>query len=161
MDFQQRLQKAIQRGQKANAEHALEERDRAESEKELQSLHTQYRLELSERIERCLTQVADQYPGFQMESIMDERGWGAAISRDDIRFHSASAPSTGYSRLELCIRPFSSYRVLELVGKATIQNRELFNRTQYQRLSEADLTTFAEMIDNWSLEFAELYARKS
>jgi hypothetical protein len=160
MEFQQRLQKAIERGQLEGVARAQAERDRVLNEKDLQRLHTQYRLELSERIERCVKNVADQFPGFQFESIVDERGWGAAISRDDLRL-SASRRTSGYSRLEMVIRPFSSSRVLELTGKAAIMNREVFNRSQYHRLPEADLTSFTEMIDTWALEFAEQYAGKN
>jgi hypothetical protein len=161
MDFQQRLQKAIERGHRAGDEQARAERDRELNEKELQRLHTQYRLELSERIERCLAQVADQFPGFQLESIVGERGWGAGISRDDVRIKRSAGRSSSFSRLEMFIRPYSSYHLLELAAKGTVENREVFNRTQYQRLAEADLTSFTEMIDHWALEFAELYATKS
>jgi hypothetical protein len=161
MDFQQRLQKAIERGQRAGDEQARAERDRELNERELQRLHTQYRLELSERIERCLAQVADQFPGFQLESIVGERGWGAAISRDDVRIRRSEGRSSSFSRLEMSIRPYSSYHLLELAAKATVENREIFNRNQYQRLAEADLTSFTEMIDHWALEFAETYATRS
>lgn len=157
MEFQQRLQKAIERGQRTSAAKAKAERDRALNEKEMQRLHTQYRLELSERIERCLKNVVDQFPGFRFESIVDERGWGAAISRDDLRL-SLSGRTNGYSRLEMTIRPYSSSQILELVGKATVMNREAFNRSQYHMLPDADLACFTEMIDNWALDFAEQYA---
>jgi hypothetical protein len=160
MEFQQRLQKAIERGQRASVVKAQAERDRALSENELRRLHTQYCLELCERIERCQRNVADQFPGFRLESIVDERGWGAAISRDDLRL-SQSGRTTGYSRLEMVIRHFSSAHVLELTGKGAIMNREIFNRSHYQSLPEADLISFAEMIDNWALEFAEQYAGKN
>jgi hypothetical protein len=160
MDFQQRLQKAIERGQRANIARAAAERDRVLNEKELQRLHTQYRLELSEHIEGCLKNLADQFPGFQFEIIVDERGWGATISRDDLRL-SQSGRNSRYSRLEMLVRPISPSQVLELTGKATIMNREAFNRSQYQLLADVDLETFMQMIDNWALEFAELYAGKS
>jgi hypothetical protein len=160
MEFQQRLQKAIERGQRAGVARAQAERDREMSEKELQRLHTQYRLELSERIERSLRKVADQFPGFQFENIVNERGWGGAISRDDLRLN-LSGRTHFYSRLEVVIRPFSSSRVLDLFGKATIMNREAFHRSHYHSLTDVDLVSFTEMIDNWSLEFAELYAGKS
>jgi hypothetical protein len=161
MDFQQRLQKAIERGKRAGDEQARAERDRELNEKELQRLHTQYRLELGEYLERCLAQVADQFPGFQAEPIVGERGWGAAISRDDIRISRSVGRSSNFSRLEMFIRPYSSYHLLELAAKGTVQNREVFNRSQYQRLAEADLTSFTEMIDHWALEFVEMYAAKS
>jgi hypothetical protein len=160
MDFQQRLQKAIERGKRAGDEQARAERDRELNEKELQRLHTQFRLELSERIERCLAQVADQFPGFQLESIVGERGWGAAVSRDDLRITPGTGRSNRFSRLEMFIRPYSAYHLLELAAKGTVLNREVFNRSQYQRLAEADLTSFTEMIDHWALEFAEVYAAK-
>ena len=51
--------------------------------------------------------------------------------------------------------------MLDLAAKATIRNKELFNRSHYQRLTEVDVTSFAELIDIWVLEYAELYAAKS
>ncbi len=160
MDFQQRLQKAVERGQRASLVRAQAERDRVINEQELRRLHNQYRLELSERIERCLRKVADQFPGFQLENIVDQRGWGASISRDDLLL-SPSKQTSAYSRLEMYIHPFSSSQVLELTGKAAIMNREVFNRSHYRGLADVDLISFDEMIDNWALEFAEHYAGKS
>ena len=60
----------------------------------------------------------------------------------------------------MLIRPASTYHVLDLAAKATIRNKELFNRSHFQRLAEVDLTSFTEMIDLWLLECAELYAAK-
>jgi hypothetical protein len=160
MDFQQRLQKAVERGQRLGSARAQAEAEQAVTEKELQRLHSQYRLELSERIERCLRQVLDQFPGFRFETVVDERGWGAAVSRDDLQVKPNRASSNSFSRLEMVIRPVSPYFVLELGAKATIGNREAFNRSHYQRVTEVDPTTFTERIDNWSLEFAELYAAR-
>ena len=59
------------------------------------------------------------------------------------------------------IRPRGKYDVLDLAAKGTVRNKEIFNRTHYQRLAEVDLDSFREMIDLWVLEFAELYAAKS
>jgi hypothetical protein len=160
MDFQERLEKAIERGQQAGTDRARAEAERALTEKELQRLHSQYRLALSERIERCLEQMADRFPGFRFETIVDERGWGAAISREDIHI-KAGRSGTSFSRLEMVIRPISAYFVLELAAKATVGNRELFRRTHYQRLAEVDPTSFDELIDLWVLECAERYAAES
>jgi len=156
-DFRQRLEKAIQRGQRVRHAQARAEAERALTEQELKSLHSRYRLELVERIEAALKQLCDHFPGFRYETIVDQQGWGAAISRDDVRL-DRSGDRNYYSRLEMVIRPFTSYHVLELAGKATIHNRELFNRSQFQELPDVDLSTFTELIDNWSLEFAERYA---
>ena len=48
--------------------------------------------------------------------------------------------------------------MLELAAKGTIRNKEIYNRSQYQRLADADLATFRELVDRWILEFAELFA---
>ncbi len=160
MEFHERLEKAIQRGHRAGDARARAREERELNEKEIARLHSQYRLEVSERIERCLRQVSDQFPGFRFETLYGEKGWGAAISRDDLRVRDQRRTSL-FSRLEMVIRPPNEYQVLELAAKGTVNNREVFNRSQYQQLTEVDLTTFHEWVDNWSLEFAELYAAKS
>ena len=160
MEFHKRLEKAIERGQRASSARARTEAEKAVTEKELARLHSQYRLQLSERIETCLRQLADQLPGFRLETVVNERGWGAALSRDDIKLRSGGARTSYFSRLEMLIRPASSYHVLDLTAKATVRNKELFNRSHFQRLTEVDLTSFTEMIDLWVLEYAELYAAK-
>ena len=85
MDFHKRLQKAIERGHRAGSARARAEAEKAINEKDLARLYSQYRLEISERIEACLRQLADHLPGFRFETVVGERGWGAAISRDDIK----------------------------------------------------------------------------
>ena len=161
MDFNERLQKAIGRGQRRSDARARDEVEKAINEQELHRLHTEYRLELSERIERCLGQIADNFPGFAFETIVGEKGWGAAISRDDVDITRSEGRTNYFSRLEMVIRPMSEYKVLDLAAKATIRNKEFFRRNHYQRLAEVDLTSFTQMIDIWSLEYAELYAAKS
>ena len=90
MDFQERLEKAIERGRRAGSARARAEVEKALTEKELARLHSQYRLELSEHIETGLRQLADHFPGFRFETIIGERGWGAGISRDDIEVRSGT-----------------------------------------------------------------------
>jgi hypothetical protein len=160
-DFEQRLEKAIRRGQRASDVRAQAEAEKAVSEQELRSLHTQYRLELSEHIENCLRKLARQLPGFQFETVVSDRSWGAAVSRDDIRVDAHRRRTNYFSRLELAIRPLSEYFVLELVGKGTIRNKEVFNRNHYERLADVDHASFTSMIDHWVLDYAELYAAKS
>jgi hypothetical protein len=168
MDFQERLERAIERGRRRGSDQAEEEAQRALTEKELQRLHSQARLELVEHIESCLRQLADRFPGFRFETIVDNRGWGAAIARDDVRLRrrpqaGAAGPGRGsrqncFSRLEMLITPITSALVLELAGKGTVCNREIFSRTQYQLLAELHLPVFTNLIDLWVLEFAERYA---
>ena len=161
MKFHQRLEKAIERGQRTNSVRAQAEVEKAITEKEIARLHSQYRIELSERIEEYLRQLADHFPGFRFETIVSDRGWGAAISRDDMLLEANRQRTNYYSRLQMLVRPANSYNVLDLAAKATIRNKELFNRSHYQRLTEVDLTSFTEMIDLWVLEYAELYAARS
>ncbi len=160
-DFDQRLQRAIQRGQRAGSARAEAEAQKAISEHELRSRHSQYRLELSEHIERCLRRLPQHFPGFRFETIVSERGWGAGVSRDDVQVDPHRKRTNYYSRLEMLVRPVSQYFVLDLAAKATVWNRELFNRNHYERLAEVDLESFVELIDFWVLEFAQQYAAKS
>lgn len=160
-DFEKRLEKAIERGHRTSDARAREQAEKALSEQELRRLHTQYRLELSERIEKCLKKLPQHFPGFRFETVVSDRGWGAAVSRDDVGVGSGGQRTNYFSRLEMLIRPVSEYYVLELNSKGAVRNKEVFNRTHYQRLAEADITSFNEMIDLWVLEYAELFAAKS
>ncbi len=161
MDFDKRLQKAIDRGKLAASAQAQASLEQELSDEELRRLHARHRLELSEYIESCLARLADHFPGFRLESVVGDRGWGAAISRDDAGRQSQQGRTNFFSRLEMTIRPISSYHVLELAAKGTIRNKEVYNRTHFQRLGEANPKTFREMIDLWVLEYAELYAART
>lgn len=159
-EFESRLESAIARG-KARADHkASLERKNELSEEELKRLHTSLRLSLSERIERAIHQVADHFPGFQHESLFGEVGWGSACYRDDLRIESGRRTNQ-YSRLEMTIRPYSDLKVLDLKGKGTVMNRELFNRSHYVPVSQVDSSEFEQLIDSWSIEYAEIYSAKS
>ena len=50
--------------------------------------------------------------------------------------------------------------VLDLTAKGTIRNKEVFNRSFFEKLADVDLDKFRELIDVWVLEYAELYAAK-
>ena len=159
MDFEHRLQKAIERGQKRKQHEQKEARRRELTEQEIKSLHTQYRLLLSEHIESHIKKLANHFPGFQYETLYGERGWGAACKRDDLEL-SGGRRNNLFSRFEMTIRPYSSAGVLELTAKGTIRNKELFNRVHYEPVPDADAQDFTELIDLWVLEYAELYAAK-
>ena len=159
MDFQQRLEKAIQRGQRSHDAAAWARAEQAMGEEELKRMHSQYRLELSEHIEQCLKQLPQHFPGFRHETLAGSAGWGGAISRDDLSVSDGRRANL-FSRLELGVRPFSTAHVLELAAKGTVRNKEIFNRSQYQMLSHADVASFRDLIDRWILEYAELYAAR-
>ncbi len=161
MEFQERLQKAIDRGARTRDEKVRQQEAEALSVEDLKRLHSQFRLPLSERVEFCLKQVAAQFPGFDFAGVLDdERGWGGTISRDDLEITRAHGRRKLFSRLEMTVRPFASPYVLDLAAKGTVRNKEIFNRNHFQRLTEVDLDSFKELIDIWSLEYAELYAAK-
>ncbi len=157
MEFEDRLKNAIRRGEHSRDAEAQAAAGRAMTEEELKRLHSKLRLELSEHIERCLQKLPDYFPGFRYESIVGDRGWGAACSRDDVGIVDGVRRNL-YSRLEVTIRPYSALHVLEVAAKGTIRDREVFNRSQYQKLAQADPQPLAESIDLWILEYAERYA---
>lgn len=160
-DFDDRLKKAIERGSRRSEAKAEAARAKAMSLEELKSLHTKHRLYLSDHIERCVLSLPQHFPGFRHETIYGERGWGAACSRDDIGPGADGMRANYYSRLEMTIRPFASSHVLELVAKGTIRNKEVYNRSHFEKLDDADAETFRELVDVWVLEYAELYAARS
>ncbi len=159
-NFDERLRKAIDRGQARNAAYAREAREKALTEEQLKNLHGRYRRSLSECIEKCVRQLPNHFPGFRSETIYGERGWGAACNRDDLGSGADGKSANFFSRIEMTIRPYSSLHVLELTAKGTIRNKELFNRRHFEKLQEADEDTFRELIDVWVLEYAELFAAK-
>ncbi len=158
MDFEQRLQKAIQRGQRRRDEQLREAEAKAGDDGEVRRLHSQYRLALSEHIEECMTRMPNHFPGFQFETVFGERGWGAACSRDDLQVGPRGRRATQYSRLEITVRPLSEAHILEIGAKGTIRNKESFLRSHYDRLEDVDLDHFLALIDRWVLDYAELYA---
>lgn len=160
MDFKDRLERAIQRGQRSSDAEARARAEQATSEEEFRRLHSQYRLELSDHIEQCLRELARHFPGFRYETLVGDRGWGGSVNRDDFSIVDGRRGSL-FSRLEVVVRPFTASHVLDLNAKGTIRNRELFNRAQYHRLAEVDLAMFTEQVDRWVLEYAELYAAKT
>jgi hypothetical protein len=159
-DFSSRLESAIARGKRRAEIKANQQREQQLSEEELRRLHTSYRLSLSERIEVAIKRVADHFPGFRQESIFGEAGWGSACYRDDLRIENGRR-SNQYSRLEMVIRPYSELHVLDLKGKGTIVNRELFNRSYYLNVAEVDPEEFEQLIDSWAIEYAEIYSAKT
>lgn len=152
MDFEQRLQRAIDRGAMTREKKGQEAAARAMTEEEMKNLHTQCRLELSEHIEACLRKLSDHFLGFQLQTAVRD-GWGAKISRDEF-----SAGKTLFSMLEMAVRPYSSIHIVDLAAKGTIRNKEVFDRHHFQPLTEVDIDTFKTMIDQLVLEYAERYS---
>lgn len=158
MDFNQRLERAIERGQRTRDVRGREAAAQALSEEEFKNLHSKCRLELSEHIENCLRKVVDYFPGFRFATIVSDEGWGAKVDRDDLKVTRRSVSQNQYSRVQMVIRPYSDTKIVELAAKGTIRNKEIFDRSHFQFLSEIDVDSFSELIDLWVLEFAEKYS---
>src|SRR5438445_559849 len=101
MDFDQRLEKAIERGQRMGDAQAKAAQQQAVSEEECKRIHSQYRLALSEHIESGLRRLPDHFPGFRYETVVGDRGWGAAVSRDDVGRGLDGGRRNFFSRLEM------------------------------------------------------------
>jgi len=157
MEFRERLQKASDRGRQAREARLSEAAARAMSEEECRRLHSNYRLTLADYIEKYLRELADNFPGFRVESIVDETGWGNAVNRDDIAITNGRRQNV-FSRLKVVVSPFNKYEVLEIVAKGTVRNKEAFSRNHYQRLADVDIECFRELIELWVLDYAEIYA---
>ncbi|MFK7778469.1 MAG: hypothetical protein QM501_10230 [Gimesia sp.] len=158
MDFEKRLKHAINKGRAAKDEEIKQDVGRKMSEEEFRNLHLKYRLELTDHIDGCLKKLTDHFPGFQFKTLMEETGWGSRITRDDVSLNSGKKAQNLYSRLEMIVRPFTETRIMELVAKGTIRNKETFNRSHYQFVAEADIQSFKDLIDIWILEFAEEFS---
>lgn len=157
MSFKDRLQRASERGKQTRAAQLDEAAAKALSEEECRRLHSQYRLALTDHIEACLGELADNFPGFRSETIVDETGWGAAVARDDLGMTSGKR-GTFFSRFKIVVGPYNTYHVLDISAKGTVRNKEILSRNHYQRLAAVDLQSFRELIEQWALEYAELYS---
>lgn len=160
MDFTERLQRAVQRGQQTRAATEREQVQAALSEEESRALHAQARVELSDHIEACLRKVSDHFPGFEYQTVVSESGYGARIRRDDLRSQPGRGFAHEYSHLELLVRSYTPRRILELTGRGAVANKEVLHRSHFQFLNQLDLDTFRETIDHWVLEYAEKFAAR-
>ena len=58
----------------------------------------------------------------------------------------------------MTVRPYSAAHVVEIAAKGTIRNKEVFARSQFQKLAESDVQSLRDAVDLWVLEYAEKYA---
>ena len=161
MSFEDRLHKAIERGKRRSDAKRSEAEARALTEEELKRLHSTYRLQLSEHIESCVRQLPNFFPGFRLETIFGERGWGAACSRDDLRVSGGRRQSNDYSRLELTVRPASRCMCLIWPRKGRSATKKSSTATTSRNSKTSISTSSSRLIDLWVLEYAELYAAKA
>ena len=163
MEFEQRLERAIERGQRQRDAESRERALRAMTEEECKNIHSKARLELSEHIENCFRKLADFFPGFDYETLVSADGWGAKIRRDDLAPGAAGTKGLVhyYSHIEMVIRPYSPTRIVELVARGAIRNKEVLSRSHFQQLTQVDLEAYREIIDQWVLEYAERFSARA
>lgn len=161
MNFDQRLERAIERGQRQRSVSDRERAERAMTEEECKNLHSKARLDLSEHIEACLRKLVEHFPGYDFDSLVGTDGWGAKITRDDLAPGDGKPLNKYYSRLEMVIRPYSASRIVELVARGTIRNKEVLSRSHFQQLAQLDLDSFRDLIDQWVLEYAEKFSARA
>ncbi len=158
MEFQDRLKQAIERGHRLRARRDQEAAREELSLEERRELHSQARLDISDQIEERLRQLSDNFPGFQYETILSDDGWGARITRDDLRIESGRQTESLYSRLELVVTPLGTAAIIEILAKGTVRNKEVFHRKHFQQLELLDLAALEQIVDSWVVEYAELFA---
>ena len=158
MDFHERLQRAVQRGEQRKSQSAQARALEQMSEEESRALHAQARAELSDHLENCLKHLADTFPGFEFQTVLSSDGYGAKVRRDDLRSRGGRPLAHEYSHLELLVRSYSSTRILEVVGRGAIANKEVVNRSAFQFLHQLDLDSLRQQVDQWVLEYAERFA---
>ena len=160
MDFENKLREAIERGQNRNAARATADKKAAMTKEDVRNRHNEHRLNLSEHIESSFKQLAAHFPGFDYEMIYGSKGWGGALSRNDIDRGRDGRTGSFFSRIEMTVRPQNEFNVVNIVGKGTIRDKEIFNWNHYEDILEADQAAFSEMIDKWILQFAETFAAR-
>lgn len=158
MDLEKRIQDAINRGNRRQG--SVRATDDGPTPEQLKNRHNDFRLELSSHIEKVLDKVVDQLPGFDRETLFGEKGWGAAIYRDDLVLNR-SVRRNDYSRLEIAVRPISEYFLVDLVAKATVRNREIWKRSVFKPVMEADIEAMKELVNLWSVQYVEAYVADS
>lgn len=157
-DFEKRLEKAVERGERERHAKSQQAFKKAMTEEDLRRLHNDYRLELSEYIEQCVSRLPHYLPGFVCQSVVGDRGWGSSCSRDDVGLDAAGKRTSFFSRLEILVRPFGSHHVLDLATKGTVRNKEIYSRSHYRPLAEVELKDFKIFVDLWVPEYAERFA---
>lgn len=160
MDFEDQLEKAIQRGQQRNTKREQDLKKKSLNADDIKRRHNDFRLHLSEHIEKSLHRLAERFPGFEYELIYGTKGWGGAIYRQDLTRGPDGRAGSFFSRLELTVRPHNNYNVVNIAGKGTIADKELFSWNHFEDIDEATFEAFEEKLNNWMIQFAEQFAAR-
>lgn len=157
MDFKDRLRQATERGHQQRQAEQARQQAAVGTEEEYKRRHAAARRTLTDHVETCLEQLAENFPGFRYQNVVDERGWGGAVTRDDLQLTGGKRANL-YSRLQILITPYNEFRVLDMVAKGAVRNKENFSRNHYSELDNVDLDEFQTLIEKWVLDYAQRYA---
>ena len=160
MNFEDRIEQAIQRGQQRSAKKTEQLKQQALTAEQIKSRHNEFRLALSEHIEASLKRLAEHFPGFDYEMIYGARGWGGAIFRSDLTKGPDGRSGSFFSRLEIAVKGLNEYNVVNIAGKGTISDREVFTWNHFRDVDVANKDEFCGIIDTWIVEFAEQFAAR-
>ena len=160
MNFEDQLEKAIQRGQQRNLKREQDRKKQTLDADGIKSRHNEFRLHLSDHIESSLKQLAERFPGFDYEIIYGTKGWGGSIHRADLTRGPDGRAGSFFSRLELSVRPLNDYAVVNIAGKGTIADKELFSWNHFEDIGEATFETFEQKLNDWMIQFAEQFASR-
>jgi hypothetical protein len=160
MDFDDQLEQAIQRGQQRNVKRQQDLKKESLGAEELKRRHDSFRLHLSDYIETSLHRLAERFPGFEYEIVYGSKGWGGSIHRQDLTRGPDGKAGSFFSRLELSVRPLNSYNVVNIVGKGTIADKELFSWNYFKDIEDATFEEFEQKLGSWMIAFAEQFAAR-
>ncbi|MBA4031147.1 MAG: hypothetical protein C0478_09705 [Planctomyces sp.] len=159
--FEDRLAKAIQRGNRQREEEGSQRAKAARTDEDYRQQHGSLRIELSDHIESAIKKMVSHFPGFNFKTVVSPDGWGAHASRDDVAGTNRRDVTQLYSYLEILVRPYSSTaRIIDVVVRGTIRNKEILRRNEFSLLDEADPTNLRALIDQWVVQYAERYAAR-
>jgi hypothetical protein len=65
-----------------------------------------------------------------------------------------------FSRIELTVRPQNEFNVVNIAGKGTIRDKEMFTWNHFDDVLGCDQTEFEKRIDAWVLQYAEQFAAR-
>ncbi len=160
MDFDKNLEKAIERGRQRSESAQNSAKQMAMSAEEVRNRHNEFRLHLSDHIEECLKKLANHFPGFDYETIYGSKGWGGAVNRNDLDRGPDGRAGSFFSRVEITVRPQNEFNVVNIWGKGTIRDKEIFTWNHFVDITAAKNEEFEAIIDKWVLEFAERFATR-
>ncbi len=160
MDFEKQLEQAIERGQQRNTKREQDREAKDRSADDLKRRHNDFRLHLSEHIEKGLKSLAERFPGYEYDIIYGSKGWGGAIYRTDLKAGPDGKFGSFFSRLELTVRALNDYNVVNIAGKGTISDRELFSWNHFEDIEDAAMEAFEVKLNSWMIQFAEQFASR-